>query len=85
MARAQAESLGHTLLEEIKILTLHGLLHLSGMDHEQDTGQMARRERKLRREFGLPSGLIQRTSSPAKASAKRAARRIATPAEAQLR
>jgi probable rRNA maturation factor len=89
MAREQAETLGHTLLEEIKILTLHGLLHLSGMDHEQDTGQMARRERKLRREFGLPAGLIQRSSSPAKAPAKapakRAARRIATSAEAQLR
>jgi probable rRNA maturation factor len=61
-ARRQAESLGHALLVEVEILVLHGLLHLSGMDHEQDTGQMGRREAKLRREFGLPAGLIQRSA-----------------------
>lgn len=63
MARQQAESLGHALLVEVEILMLHGLLHLSGMDHEQDTGQMGRRESKLRREFRLPAGLIQRSAS----------------------
>jgi len=68
MARAQAESLGHTLAAEVQILMLHGLLHLSGMDHEQDSGQMARLENKLRREFGLPVGLIQRTVKPARAA-----------------
>jgi probable rRNA maturation factor len=62
MAREQAQSLGHTMLAEVKILILHGLLHLSGLDHEQDTGQMGRRESRLRREFGLPAGLIQRTA-----------------------
>jgi probable rRNA maturation factor len=61
-ARRQAESLGHALLVEVEILVLHGLLHLAGMDHEQDTGQMGRREAKLRREFGLPAGLIQRSA-----------------------
>ncbi len=64
-ARRQAESLGHALLLEVEILVLHGLLHLSGMDHERDTGQMERREAKLRREFGLPAGLIQRTAKAA--------------------
>ncbi|MGQ9633867.1 MAG: rRNA maturation RNase YbeY [Bryobacteraceae bacterium] len=62
-ARAQAWRLGHTLADELKILMLHGLLHLMGMDHETDTGQMARRERRLRRQLGLPAGLIERASS----------------------
>lgn len=64
-AKAQAASLGHSLLEEVKILMLHGLLHLAGFDHEQDTGGMARREGFLRRAYGLPAGLIQR-AQPAK-------------------
>jgi probable rRNA maturation factor len=67
-ARRQSESLAHPLLVEIKILILHGLLHLVGMDHEQDSGQMGRREAKLRREFGLPAGLIQRTVKAARAA-----------------
>ncbi len=59
-AQAQAEQFGHTRLEEIKILLLHGLLHLAGMDHERDHGEMARAENKWRNEFHLPSGLIRR-------------------------
>ncbi len=61
-AAVQAESFGHTLREEVKILLLHGLLHLAGYDHETDSGQMGRREAALRRRFGLPQGLIQRAS-----------------------
>jgi probable rRNA maturation factor len=68
-ARRQAESLAHPLLAEVKILILHGLLHLAGMDHEQDSGQMARRENRLRREFGLPVGLIERTVRVARGAA----------------
>ncbi|MBL8231017.1 MAG: rRNA maturation RNase YbeY, partial [Bryobacterales bacterium] len=59
-AAAQAAEFGHTLEEEIEILMLHGALHLSGMDHEKDKGQMARAESKWRKHFGLPRGLIQR-------------------------
>ncbi len=77
-ARRQAAALGHTLREEVHILILHGLLHLAGYDHEQDTGQMARRERALRRHFGLPAGLIQRSGAPPKAKSAAAARGVAT-------
>lgn len=60
-ARKQAEEHGHTLQIEVKILLLHGLLHLAGYDHETDKGRMARRERVLREQFDLPAGLIQRS------------------------
>ncbi len=62
-AARQAEAFGHSLLDEVRTLLLHGLLHLSGLDHERDAGQMARRERVLRERFGLPTGLIQRASN----------------------
>lgn len=62
-ARKQAGEHGHKLLVEIKVLMLHGLLHLAGYDHETDDGQMARREQALRQKLGLPSGLIERTAS----------------------
>lgn len=61
-AAAQAVRLGNSLSTEIKILMLHGLLHLAGYDHETDTGQMARRERLLRAKLRLPAGLIERTA-----------------------
>jgi probable rRNA maturation factor len=59
-ARAQAREFGHTTEEEIRILMLHGVLHLMGMDHETDSGRMARAERRWRRELKLPGGLIER-------------------------
>jgi probable rRNA maturation factor len=61
-AARQAKTYGHTLAEETKILLLHGLLHLSGEDHETDNGEMAAREATLRRELHLPSTLIERTT-----------------------
>lgn len=72
-ARRQAVEQGHALRIEIKVLMLHGLLHLAGYDHEADAGQMARRERLLRARLGLPQGLIERveSASPAKESRRR--------------
>lgn len=65
IAAQNARALGHTPGVEVKILALHGLLHLRGYDHEHDRGQMARRELKLRRELHLPAGLIERTETSA--------------------
>ena len=59
-ARAQAREWGHATGDEIRILMLHGVLHLLGMDHESDSGQMKRTEMRWRRKFGLPVGLIER-------------------------
>lgn len=61
-ARRQATDQGHALTCELKILILHGLLHLAGHDHETDTGQMASREQKLRASLRLPQGLIERAA-----------------------
>jgi probable rRNA maturation factor len=59
-ALKQAIQQGHSLAIEIKVLILHGLLHLAGYDHETDEGKMARRERLLRAKLNLPQGLIER-------------------------
>jgi probable rRNA maturation factor len=63
IAAKNARLLGHSLREEVKILVLHGILHLRGYDHERDSGQMARREHALRSQLGLPDGLIERASN----------------------
>ena len=63
-ARAQAREFGHTVEDEIRILMLHGVLHLLGYDHEGDNGQMARTEKRWRARLGLPTGLIERASFP---------------------
>jgi probable rRNA maturation factor len=76
-ARRQAAEQGHSLSTEIKVLILHGLLHLAGFDHEADTGQMAKRELLLRGRLRLPQGLIERAAAPAK-SAKRVTPRVPT-------
>jgi len=60
LAALNARRLGHATAEEVKILIVHGLLHLAGYDHEQDQGEMARRELRLRQHLGLPAGLIER-------------------------
>ena len=63
IATRNARELGHSPAEEVKILVLHGVLHLRGYDHECDNGQMARREKQLRAKLHLPQGLIERTDS----------------------
>ena len=63
-AARQAADHGHTLPEELRILLLHGVLHLAGFDHETDGGEMRARERELRGRLKLPAGLIERTLAP---------------------
>ncbi|MGC2061039.1 MAG: rRNA maturation RNase YbeY [Candidatus Sulfotelmatobacter sp.] len=65
IARDSAKRLGHSLATEIKILTLHGILHLAGFDHERDNGEMADKERQLRLQLKLETGLIERTQHDA--------------------
>lgn len=71
-ATAQARQYGHDRVDEVRILMLHGLLHLTGMDHERDQGQMKAAEQQWRAEFDLPGALLSRatvrTSSRAAAS-----------------
>jgi len=62
-AGRQAAEFGHSLQNEVKILLLHGLLHLNGMDHETDEGEMAARETKLRVQLKLPVNLIARSTT----------------------
>ena len=60
IARENGKALGHGALTEVKVLILHGMLHLAGYDHEADNGEMAKLEARLRRQLGLPHGLIER-------------------------
>ena len=60
IALDNARRLGHSAAAEVKVLVLHGILHLAGFDHERDNGQMARKEASLRRVLRLPSSLTER-------------------------
>jgi len=60
IAKRQAREAGHAIDTEIRVLALHGLLHLLGYDHESDDGKMARVEARLRKKAGLKEGLIER-------------------------
>lgn len=62
IAKENAKRLQHSFSDEVKVLTLHGMLHLAGFDHEHDAGEMERRERTLRTKLKLDSGLIERTA-----------------------
>jgi len=58
--KEKANSYGHTKEDELKLLFIHGLLHLLGYDHETDEGEMRQKEHELIEQFGLPSSLIIR-------------------------
>lgn len=59
-AERQAREHGHSIENEVKTLILHGFLHLLGYDHATDSGQMRSKEKRLRRKYGLATGLIER-------------------------
>lgn len=75
IAATNAAELGHSLVNEVKILILHGMLHLAGYDHEIDDGEMQARETELRKKFRLPDSLIERAHLPAAKAVKRGGRR----------
>jgi probable rRNA maturation factor len=66
IALDNAHHFGHSLTNELKILVLHGMLHLAGYDHESDNGRMARAEARLRSQLKLPTSLIDRAHSSGK-------------------
>lgn len=72
VARENAAKLGHSFESELKILILHGVLHLAGYDHERDNGEMAALENRLRAKLKLPLGLIERNLRTDEGSAGRA-------------
>jgi probable rRNA maturation factor len=68
-AAAQATEFEHACLDEVRILMLHGVLHLTGLDHEAGDGRMAREEERWRAEFKLPETLIARARHQVKRAA----------------
>jgi probable rRNA maturation factor len=82
IALENARCYGHSLANEMKILVLHGMLHLAGYDHESDNGRMARLEGRLRAQLKLPASLIDRAQASGKmAKAKTLAARSAKAAK----
>jgi len=71
IAFENAQRYGHSLASELKILVLHGMLHLAGYDHESDNGRMARAESRLRSQLKLPASLIDRAHSSGQAQQTR--------------
>ena len=60
-AKKGAKEFGHSIEDEIKLLFIHGLLHLLGYDHEVDNGEMRQKEKEIIKKFNLPDSLIIRS------------------------
>ncbi|BCZ19733.1 Probable rRNA maturation factor YbeY [Helicobacter sp. NHP19-012] len=63
LAKEEAQKRGHSLLDEVTLLFLHGYLHLLGYDHEKDSGEQRALEQEIINTFNLPPSLIVRTES----------------------
>ena len=59
-AKEESKKLGHSILEELKLLFIHGVLHIMGYDHEVDNGEMRQKEEEVIKYFKLPKSLIVR-------------------------
>jgi len=59
-AEWEAKKRGHSVADEIKLLLIHGILHLLGYDHEVDKGEMELKEREIIEKLKLPTSLIDR-------------------------
>lgn len=71
IAAQNANRLGHAAVDEVKVLILHGMLHLAGYDHESDGGEMAALEQRLRRKLKLPVVLTERANGGVRRQRKR--------------
>ncbi len=71
IASENARLYGHRSVDELKILVLHGMLHLAGYDHERDNGRMGAREARLREQLNLPAALIERAGANGAAGHKK--------------
>jgi probable rRNA maturation factor len=76
MAARNARALRHSVADELRVLILHGVLHLAGYDHESDHGEMARKELTLRKRLLLPASLIERTAQKRKPARARSRSRV---------
>ncbi len=60
--KEKAKEYNHSMEDEFKLLFIHGLLHLSGFDHEVDNGEQRQKEEELIKKFNLPNSLIIRNT-----------------------